>query len=200
MCLVCLWREQAIIFLRCGFIFYLLSIFFFLAYSQPSHIACLPYFHTWCGLTANLGCKSETCCTRLAENTGCKKSSKIRRLGTIAQLCWAISLQLRHTSTIGKKNLLNSNISPTCPHNMVNFGPLTAEIGSVIWGTPPNVNRFRVFAALPHSTLVVGISQALRPWTEGATYIRHGGHNVGHWPTFLVYSSVPIQTLAATFQ
>jgi len=23
--------------------------------------------HTWCGLSANLGCRSETCCTRLAE-------------------------------------------------------------------------------------------------------------------------------------
>jgi len=30
--------------------FLLLSIFlFFLAYSQPSQIRCLPYFHTWCG-------------------------------------------------------------------------------------------------------------------------------------------------------
>jgi len=28
-------------------------------------------------------------------------------------------------TTIGK-NLLNSNVSPTCPHNMVNFGPLAA--------------------------------------------------------------------------
>jgi len=46
-----------------------------------------------------------------------------------------------------EKNLLSSNISPTCPHNTVNLGPLTAEIGSVIWGTPPNVNRFRVLAA-----------------------------------------------------
>jgi len=26
--------------------------------------------HTWCGLSANLECRSETCCTRLAENTG----------------------------------------------------------------------------------------------------------------------------------
>jgi len=52
-------------------------------------------------------------CTGLAENTGRKKSPKIRHLGTIAQLCRAISLQLRHVSTIGKK-LLNSNISPTC--------------------------------------------------------------------------------------
>ena len=43
------------------------------------------------------------CCTRLVENTGCKKSAKNRHLGTIAQLYRAISLQLRHISTIGKK-------------------------------------------------------------------------------------------------
>jgi len=39
---------------------------------------------------------------RLAENTGRKKVTKNRHLGTIAQLCWASS-QLRHVSTIGKK-------------------------------------------------------------------------------------------------
>ena len=50
------------------------SSIFFLACFQPSQIGCLPYFHTWCGLSANLGCRSETCCTRLAENTGRKKS------------------------------------------------------------------------------------------------------------------------------
>jgi len=33
-----------------------------------------------------------------------------------------------------KKNLLSSNISSTCRHNMVNFGPLAAEIGAVVWG------------------------------------------------------------------
>jgi len=56
--------------------FLLLSSFFFLlfplAYSQPSHIGCLPYFHTWCGLSANLECRSEMCCMRLAKNTGHK--------------------------------------------------------------------------------------------------------------------------------
>jgi len=31
---------------------------------------------------------------------------------------------------------------------MVNFGPLAAEIGPVVWGTPANFNGFRVFAAL----------------------------------------------------
>jgi len=67
---------------------------------------------------------------------------------------------------------------------MVNFGPLTAEIGSGVWGTPANFYRFRVLAALLHDTLVVGVSQSLRRWTEGAIYIQQGGHHVGHWPTF----------------
>jgi len=40
---------------------------------------------------------------RLAENTGRKKSPKIHHLGTISQLCQAISSQLRHVSTILKK-------------------------------------------------------------------------------------------------
>jgi len=35
------------------------------------------------------------CSMRLAENAGRKKSSKIRRLGTIAQLCQATSSQLK---------------------------------------------------------------------------------------------------------
>jgi len=39
-----------------------------------------------CGLSANLGCRSETCCTRLAENTGRKISPKICHLRTTAQL------------------------------------------------------------------------------------------------------------------
>jgi len=42
---------------------------------------------------------------------------------------------------------------------MVNFGPLVAEIFSLVWGTPGNFNEFRVLAALLHGTLVVGISQ-----------------------------------------
>jgi len=87
-----------------------------------------------------------------------QKSPKIRHLRTIAQLCQAMSLQLRHVSTIGK-NLLNSNISFTCPHNIVNFGPLMAEIYWQVWHTPANFNGFCVLAALLHGTLVVGVSQ-----------------------------------------
>ena len=46
--------------------------------------------------------------------------------------------------TDNRKNLLSSNISSTCPHNMVNFGPLAAEIVSLVWGNPANFNGFRV--------------------------------------------------------
>jgi len=79
---------------------------------------------------------------RTVLQTVAQKSPINRHLGNIAQLCRAISSQLRHVSTI-EKNLLNSHVSPTCPHNMVNFGPLAAEIGSGVWGTPANFNGFR---------------------------------------------------------
>ena len=101
--------------------------------------------------------RQEIRCTRLAANTGRKN----RHLGTIAQF---VGPYLRNEGMYrqSEKNLLSSNTSSTCPDNMVNFGPLAAEIGPVVWGTPPNFNRFRVLAALLYSILVVGVSQALR--------------------------------------
>ena len=69
---------------------------------------------------------------------------------------------------------------------MVNFGLLAAEIGVPVWGTPPNFNGLRMLAALLHSSKVVIVSHTLRRRTEDATYVRHGDHHVGHWPTFLL--------------
>jgi len=45
---------------------------------------------------------------------------------------------------------------------MANFGPLAAEVGPVVWGTPANFNGFRVLVALLHGTPVLGVSQTLR--------------------------------------
>ena len=72
-----------------------------------------------------------------------------------------ISLQRRHYWQ-SEENVLNSNISPSCPYNMVNFGQLVVEISSLVWGTPANFNGFRVLASLLHGTLIVGVSQTLR--------------------------------------
>jgi len=44
----------------------------------------------------------------------------------------------------------------------VNFGPLAAEIGLPVWGTPANFNGFRFLAALLHSSQVESASQTLR--------------------------------------
>jgi len=143
---VLLWSPygigQTIIFSSCGFFFFLRLISAVADWMS----AILPHM-VW--PSVNLRCMSETCCTRLAANKGCKKVAKNRHLGTIAQLLRAISSQLRQISTIGK-SLLSSNMSSTYPHNMVNFGPLMDEIGSGVWGTPANFNWFGVLAALLH--------------------------------------------------
>jgi len=59
--------------------------------------------HMICGLSANLECRSEMWCTRLAGNAGRKTSPKIRHLRTISQIWRAISSPLSHVLTIEKK-------------------------------------------------------------------------------------------------
>ena len=144
-------------------LWFLSSIFFLRLISAVGDWMYIPYFHKWCGLSVNLEYRSETCCARLAGNRARKKSPKSRHLGTIPQLCRAISSQLWHVSTIGsEKNLLSTNNSPICPHNMVNFGPLAAEIDPVVWGTPANFNGFSRLGRLTAGTPVLGVSHTLR--------------------------------------
>ena len=88
------------------------------------------------------------------------QDAKNRHFGTIAQLYRAISSELRHVSTIGKK-LVKHQYLLHVSDNTVNFGLLTAEIRWRVWGTPANFNGFRVLAALLHGILVVGVSQTL---------------------------------------
>jgi len=100
---------------------------------------------------------SEMCCTRLAENTGRKKSPFWHHRTTLSGCVFAAEACIDNR----KKNLLNIDTSSTCPHNMVNLGLLTAEICWRVLGTPANFNGFRVLAALLHGTLAVGVSQTL---------------------------------------
>jgi len=104
----------------------------------------------------------------------CKKNS---HLGTIAQLCWDISSQLRHVSTIGK-NLLTAISPPHVPTIWWTNG--WEPFGSL--GYPANFNGFHVLPALLHGTLVVGISQTSWRWTEGATYFGRAAITFGIGP------------------
>jgi len=81
------------------FILWFLPIYLSSFFSSPHLIGrTLDVWHS-----ANLKCRSEMCCMQLAENTGRNKVANNCHLDTIAQFCRAISLQLRHISTIGKK-------------------------------------------------------------------------------------------------
>ena len=151
---------QAIIFLTCDFyllVLLLISFFFPRLISAVRDWMFIPYFHTWCGLSANLECMSEMCCTRLAEKY------RTQKIAILAPSHKFVGLYLRSQGMYrqSEKNLLNNDTSFTWPHNMVNFGLLTPEICSRVWGTPANFNKFRVLAALLRSTLVVGVSQTL---------------------------------------
>jgi len=94
---------------------------------------------------------------RLTENEGRKKSPSAHHHTTLSGYIFATKACVDNP----KRNLLSSNMSSRCPHNMVNFGLLAAEISQAVWGTPANFNGFRFLAALLHGSQVVGVSQTL---------------------------------------
>jgi len=80
-------------------------------------------------------------------NTGRKKSSKICRLGTIAQLCRAMSLQLRNVSTIEKKLVKQRYLL----HMSRQYGELRPTSGwdrSVSLGHPSKFQRVSSFGSV----------------------------------------------------
>jgi len=90
-------------------------------------------------------CMSEMCCTRLAEI----QEAKFTQKNAICAPSHNVGLCLRNEGIHrqSEKRLLNSNTSSTCSQNMVNFGPLTAEISWRVWGTPADFNGFHVLAS-----------------------------------------------------
>jgi len=78
---------------------------------------------------------------------GAKKSPKSRHLHGHHRTTLSGYIFLTKARIDNWKKLLSSNMSSICPHNMVNFGLLAAEIGLPVWGTPPNFNGFRSFAS-----------------------------------------------------
>jgi len=100
--IVLLWPPygigQAIIFLPCGF-FLLVSLFFPRLISAVE-IGCLPYFRTWCGLSANLEYRFEMCCTRLAGNAGPKKSPSGHHRTTLSSYIFATNSHIDNRKKI----------------------------------------------------------------------------------------------------
>jgi len=101
---------------------------------------------------------SEMSCMRLAGNTGREKSPSAHHRSTFSGYIVATKARIDNR----KKNFFKQQYLPHCSCNMVNFGPLTAEICWRVWGTPANFNGYHVLPALLHGTLVVAVSQTLR--------------------------------------
>jgi len=149
---------QTIIFLPCGF--YLSSSFFFYFSSPNLSGRRLDVYHTSTQGVALV--RISNACLKCAARVSlkiqdAKKSPFWHHRTTLSGCIFAAEACIDNW-----KKLLNSNICSTCPHNMVNFGLLTAEIFWRVWGIRANFNGFRVLAALLHGTLVVGVSQTLR--------------------------------------
>jgi len=109
MAALCTVADADIIFLPCDF--YLLSVFFSSPnLSMQSQIGCLPYFDTRCGLSANLECMSEICCTRLAGNTGRKKSPSVHHRTPLSGYIFATEARIEN-----RKKLVTQQYLPHMP-------------------------------------------------------------------------------------
>ena len=100
------------------------------------------------------------------------QDTKNLHLGTIAQICRVTSNQLRHVSTIGKQKLIKQQYLLHMPRNMLNFGPLMAEICWRLLGTPANFNGFHVLASFLHRYRSTEINKTLEGvWPSAGWYI-----------------------------
>jgi len=170
---------QTIIFVPCGF-FFLLSSSFFPRLISTVGDWILPYMvWPWCKFRMQVWNVLHAAHWKYRKQNIDKKSPSGHHRTTLSAFIFTTKACIDNW-----KYFLSSNISSTCPHNMVNFGPVPAEIVSLVWGTPANFNGFCVLAALLHCTLVVSVSQTLWRSTEGATYIWQGDHHVGHWKSW----------------
>ena len=104
-------------------------------------------------------------------------------------ICRAISSQLKHVLTIGKKLVKQQCLLHMSPQ----YGELRPTSGWDRFGSLGHPSYFQRLPRLGSVTtrhVVVRVSQTLRRWTESTTCVWQGDHHVGHWPTFLVVNAL----------
>ena len=170
MAALCYYIGLLYIFLSCGFFLLLFYSSFFprlISVVRDWMSTILPH---WCGLSANLECRSEMCCMQLAENTGCKKPPSGHHRTALSGYIFATKARIDNGQKLIKQQYL-LHMSPQ-------YGKLRPT------------SSWDCFLSLGHPCKFQWVSLlgsvTLWRWTEGTTYIWHGSHHVGHWPTFLV--------------
>jgi len=89
----------------------------------------------------------------------------------------------KDVSTIGK-NLLNTDTSSTCPHNMVNFGLLTAEICWQVCGHPCKFQRVSHLGTVTARHSSSGRQPNFAAFNRGRHLYSAGRPSRWHGPTF----------------
>jgi len=148
---------------------------------------------------------SEMCCTQLAKNTGRKNYASAHHCTTLLGYIF-VPQTAQNGSGVWGTPATPTSLSAGQP----NFARCLAISWAgtlyryIFWGLLSRSNFARckihcvhilgspILAALLHGTQPLGISQTLWRSAEGATYIRQGGHHIGHWPTFQSYFEGPL--------
>jgi len=151
---------------------------FFPAYSQWSEIGCLPYFYTWCGLTANLECRSEMCCMRLAGSTGrkndAKRSPSVHHRTTLSGCVFATKAFVDN-----RKKLIKQQYVLYMPPQYVELRPTNGwdRFGSL--GHPSKFQRVSHLAFVTAAISLTGsqpnFARCLAVYLAGALYIHFRG-------------------------
>ena len=107
------------------------------------------------------------CSSRLAANTGRKKVAIWAPSNNFVGLyVFAIKAHIDNWKKLVKQKYL-----PHMSYSMLNFGPLLAEIGSLVWSTPANFNGFRVLASLLQRRRWTKVDQSLHDvWPSGLVH------------------------------
>jgi len=128
------------------------------------------------------------------------KFERVSRLGSVTARHSSSGLQPnfaalnigRHLYSAGRPSRwalahISSSFFPR--HMSLQYGELWPTSGWDCFVSLGHPTKFQLLSHLGSVTarhVVVGVSQTLRRWIRGATYVREGDHHVGHWLTFLV--------------
>ena len=139
----------------CGSFFFFFLLLLLLLFSSPNLSGRrLDVYHTSThGLSANSECRSEMCCTRLYENTGCKKSPSGHHRTTLSGYIFATKAHI---------DIRKKMIKQQYPlHMSSQYGELRPTRGRdrfVSLGHPRKFQRVSRLGSVTARHLVVGVS------------------------------------------
>jgi len=152
---------QTIIFSSCGFFYFFFFFLFFLANLSRRRLDVCHTSTHGVALVRIEDAGLKRAARGSLKNTGRKKvaqkSPSGHRRTPFSGYIFATKARIDN-----RKKILSSNMSCTRLRNTVNFGPLTAEIGSAVWGHPCKFQLVSRLGSAKARHLVVGVSQTLR--------------------------------------